>query len=206
MGPTVGLIGVFVALNVLIYVPMALAHQAVERRWRAFFQVRRVLALVDFSGWRYVALAVATAIAGLPIFAAQGLPVFIENIIPGFETFTAEQIAKVAGQFRLLTAIYVFLALVILRWMAARIYAHAVVQAVPRNRTLWANSHAAAMVQGTAVPTQPRKLVRLNRFVRVVLLWIINFGLVAQIFVAQFLNYQWWNWISHPFWLLPWTR
>lgn len=207
VGPSLGLLGVFVALNVLIYVPMGLAHQAMEHRWQSFFHIRRVVSLIDCAGWRYVALAGLTAVAGLPLFAAQGLPVFIENIRPGFEHFTAEQVKEVAGQFKLLAAIYVVVALVILRWLAARLYARALGPAVRRHAQLWAASgyevRGSEPMRGAAGRSWMRQI---GRIVRIGLLWVILFGLVAQIFVAQFLNYQWWNWLTHPFYLLPWVR
>jgi hypothetical protein len=37
-----------------------------------------------------------------------------------------------------------------------------------------------------------------------VLLVAVWFGLIAQLYVAQFANHAWWNWINHPIIGLPW--
>lgn len=187
VGPTVGLTGVFVALNSLAYLPMALAHQAYEQRWQSFFQVRLITRLIAHARWHYLALAVLTVIAGLPLFAAQGLPVFIEQMIPGFATYAPEQVQEIAGRFKLLTAIYIVVALFVLRWCAARLYVRAK-EHLDQNKL------------------RSGSLAKIGWVLFTLFLWVILFGLVAQIFVAQFLNYQWWNWISHPFYLLPWVR
>jgi hypothetical protein len=33
---------------------------------------------------------------------------------------------------------------------------------------------------------------------------LVWFGLIAQIVVAQFMNYDPWLWLTHPVFLLPW--
>ena len=206
VGPTLGLFGVFVALNVLAYLPMGLAHQATEKRWQSFFQVRRVVSLITQVGARYVALAVVTVIAALPLFAAQGLPVFIEQLVPGFDTYSPEQVEEVAGRFKILTAAYIVLALFMLRWFAARLYARVLVPAMRRHPALWQGSTYVAAQESSTEPLRKARFSRIRKALLVAALWVVLFGLVAQIFVAQFLNYQWWNWLSHPFFLLPWTR
>ena len=47
--------------------------------------------------------------------------------------------------------------------------------------------------------------VAFMRWLRAALVFVIWFGLVAQIFVGQFLNHDWHVWLTHPFILLPWN-
>ena len=160
---------------------MALAHQAVEGRWLALFEIRRVRTLVTYSGWRYVFLAAATAILALPLFAARGLPAFIENIVPGFAELPADEVQNIVSMIALAKAGYVFVTLVFLRGWAARIYARAAIAGKSAKK--------------------PWPVFRLFRQLLLLAIW---FGLVAQIYVSQFLNHNWWNWLNHPYLVLPW--
>ena len=67
-------------------------------------------------------MAGATVVAALPLFAARGLPVFVEDLVPGFATMDAEGQAGVANGAALATALYVFAMLWFLR---AWLYKHA---------------------------------------------------------------------------------
>ena len=125
VGPGLGLTGVALGLPVMAYLPMALAHQAFERRWQALFEFRRVRCLVAHAGWRYCFLAAAMVVLAVPLSAARGLPVFIEQIVPGFAGMSAEEVQRVAGTIAVMKAAYVFATLVVLRRWAARLYARA---------------------------------------------------------------------------------
>lgn len=183
-GPALGLAGVAIGLWVMAHLPMALAHQAMEGRWLALFEIRRVRRLVANAGWRYVVLAAAMVVLAMPLFAGRGLPAFIEGIIPGFAELPDTEIEDIMGRLALAKAGYVFLTLVLLRGWAARIYAHAATRLA-------------------ATPAKKPWLV--FRLLRLVLLLGIWFGLVAQIYIGQFLNHNWWYWLNHPYLVLPWT-
>ena len=190
VGPTVGLTGVAIGLWVMAHLPIALAHQAVENRWFALFELRRVRQLVGLAGWRYVVLSLVMVFFALPIFAARGLPVFAEGIIPGFADFSEDKVKQVAGAIVVIKAMYVFCALVFLRRWAARIYAVAV------NR-----SRHVVPEKGIE---QTKKANWFLRTPHLLILFVIWFGFVALIFVGQFLNNSWVFWINHPFLVLPW--
>lgn len=62
-----------------------------------------------------------------------------------------------------------------------------------------------------AAPSEPRHPVgrlaaKLPRAIIVALTFAVWFGVAAQLYVAQFLNYAWFNWLNHPLILLPWIR
>jgi hypothetical protein len=206
VGPTLGLTGVAVGLWVMAHLPMALAHQAVEGRPFALFEIRRVRRLVAAAGWRYVFLAGLIVFAGLPLFAARGLPAFVEGIIPGFSELPAEQIQSFAGLIALVKAGYIFVSLVILRGWTAGLYAHAAERIrLGGEPGLWSGSFIERSAKGPW-PNEPvKRSWFLFRFVRFVLLLAIWFGLVAQIYLGQFLNQNWWYWVNHPYLVLPWS-
>lgn len=181
VGASLGLTGVAVSLIVMPHLPMALAHLAAERRWPALFEAGRIRRLVSLAGWRYVLFSILLILAALPVFAFRALPVFVEQIIPGLDTFTDDEISDLAGMLTLLKAAYVFLATVLFRGWSARIYAGAVLQA------------------GAG-----RRPGRIGGMVWLAFLMVIWFGLVAQLYVGQFMNHNWMVWLNHPYLLLPW--
>ncbi|MEL6574704.1 MAG: hypothetical protein AAFQ81_02345 [Pseudomonadota bacterium] len=185
VGPVVGLVGVALALPLLARLPMALAYQAVEGRMSAFFARRHVASLIEAAGWRYVGLTLLSAIAALPLFAMQALPTFVEGWSPGFAERSAEEIETFITRYRLLATAYLILALVALRRMAARLHVRA-------SLALEANWSSRSMSS------------RLGAWMRQILIWACWFTVVAQVFVAQFVNHQWVVWLLPPFSMLPW--
>lgn len=198
VGPTLGLVGVAVFCVTMIWLPMALAHQAVEERALSLFDWQRVRSAVRASGWGYVALALATVVLAMPLFASRGLVVFASGLVPGFDSMTAEEVASLAAWIALAKAGYAFATLVILRQWAARLYAAAVLCALNGpDRALWSNS---PLAQGRSTGQRSWSL---THWIRLILLPVIWFGLVVQIFVGQFLNHDWLVWLNHPLIFLP---
>jgi hypothetical protein len=67
-----------------------------------------------------------------------------------------------------------------------------------------ARLHARAALALAAGSASPSLLVSMAAIVRSLLLGILWFALVVQIFVGQFLNHQWVAWLNHPLVGLPW--
>lgn len=198
VGPALGLAGVAVFCVAMIWLPLALAHQAVENRALALLEWRKVRSAVRHTGWGYVLHAATTVVFALPLFAGRGLITFASGIVPGFDDMTAEQIVQLSDGIDLASAIYVFASLVILRTWAARIYATAVARALDGpDADLWQTSPIAQHTGGS-------RSWHLTHWLRSTALALIWFGLAAQIFVAQFLNHDWHVWMTHPYFLLPW--
>lgn len=199
IGPILGLAGVAIFSLVMIWHPMALAHQAVEGRTLAFFEWRRVRSAVRHAGFGYFLVSLATVVFALPLFAGRGLVVFASGIFPGFDSMSAAEVVALSGQIALVKAGYAFVALMILRGWLAKVYARAVARALGGpDAGLWVNSALAEGASGG------RRSWKLTHWLRAVLLTIVWFGLAAQIYVGQFLNYDWYIWLTHPFWMLPW--
>lgn len=198
VGPSVFLIGTAFGAVLMALLPLALTHAAVEGRWSAALQFRRLHSAFAQAGWRMAGLSGLTVLFALPLFAARGLPAFAGAMIEGIETLPPEDIARLIGAKGLATAAYVFVSLLILRRMAARIYARAAPRAAWAEPVLWAGTRA------RAVATQGARRPRLVRAFWLVLSAAILALLAFLILAGQFLNYGWWHWLTHPFLVLPW--
>ena len=181
VGASLGLTGIAVSLIVLPHLPMALAHLAAERRWSALFEAGTIRRLAGLAGWRYALFSIVLVLGALPVFAMRSLPVFAEQIIPGLTGYSGDEILQLAGTLSLFKAAYVFLVSVLLRGWSARIYAYALLLA-----------------------TAGRDPGRVGSAVWMVFLVVVWFGLIAQLYVGQFMNHNWTIWLNHPFVLLPW--
>ena len=207
VGPLIAWIGIFLALIALSYLPMGLAHQASEGRLRGFFEIKQVRALTAYVGWRYVGLALLYLICALPIFALRSMPVFIENIYPGFAELDAEGLVQFENRYRLLAACYVFAAVVFLRKRAARVYAGAALRALSAGESWAKGTFACRLLSELTVEPKTAPMPKPGRFKRLsssavrLLVW---FGLIVLIVVGQFLNHSWVFWVSYPLIALPW--
>ncbi len=201
-GPALALLGILAALFVLQHLPMATAHLAAERRISAMFDLPTVRALIRAQRWRNLGLALLTFIAALPVAGAQILPAFIETWRPGFAEMPAEIIQAVATQWHVLPTIYLVLALIVLRRAQSRCYARAALS-LASARTSFCNGIAAEFGPNSTRPTSPKR-GRLGGLVAGLLLTAIWAAFIAQLYVAQFANHAWWNWLNHPLIGLPW--
>lgn len=208
VGPVTGLVGVALAIVVLFHLPMALAHQAYERRLSAIVDIPRIRLLVRCAGWGNLWIAFCFVLAAVPLFALKGFPVFVENIYPPFREFGAEDVKGFLEGYRFSAAAYIFLVLIVLRGRIARSYAKAVLKSVKLDQGQWLGSRAGEMIGGVGLAGSAAPIVRRQRW----LAWLVRtpiqvalwFGFIAMIFVGQFLNHSWWGWVFHPFLLLPW--
>ena len=201
VGPASGMIGVAIFMVAMVYVPMAQAHLAAEDRLSAFFEFSRVRSALRHSGWRYVWWTAGILFFALPVFAARGLPTFVEGLVPGFSDFTASQVDDLKFGISASMSLYVFATLLIFRRRQARIYARAVGRALAgADAKLWASSQAAAHIR-PGPKYRPWRAMALLRFALLLAFW---WGLAALIFIGQFLNHEWVIWLSHPLVFLPW--
>jgi hypothetical protein len=199
VGPLLGMTGVLVFCLTMVWLPMALVHQAVENRALALFEWRKVRSVARHTRWDYPFFGLVSVVLALPLFGQRVLVVFASDLIPGFDTMGAEDVARIASGITLATAAYVFISLVLLRGWSARIYARAVARALAGpDASLWRDTSLLVTADG-------RRSWKLTHWVRATLLAFIWFGLIAQIFVGQFMNHDWHLWVTHPFTFLPWA-
>ncbi len=202
-GPLVGILGVLAFAILMIWLPTAQAHMATERRLSAFFDFARIRSAVRYSGWSTVGWALALMALALPILGARALPVFAEDIIPGFASFGPEEVQALRGQMTLAMAAYVFVAVALLRRWQARIYGRAAARAMTgQDADIWTGS--ALIPAGTSKLGQARAPFPPFRLLRAVLqmaIWII---VAFVLFFGQFMNHDWLLWLNHPLIGLPW--
>jgi hypothetical protein len=198
VGPSVFSLGLFVCALVLPVLPLMLAHVATEDRLSAAYELRRIKGIVAQSGWRLASLAVATLVLATPFFAARGVIIMGHEFFPGLEDMTPAAAADLKGQITLAVAAIAFAALMILRGMAARIYAFAAPRAAALRPGVWDGSVAA----DAAVPARPRSRLIVTLWVALAVACSGAFGFLML--MNQFLDHAWWRWITHPFLALPW--
>ena len=199
VGPSLGMTGVLVFSLTMIWLPMALVHQAVENRALALFEWRKVRSVVRHTRWDYVVFAIVSVVLALPLFGQRALVVFASDLIPGFDSMSAQDVADIATAITFATAGYVFVSLVYLRGWSARIYGRAVARALGGpDASLWEQT----LLQVSLLRGRSWKV---THWVRAILLAVIWSGLTMQIFIGQFMNHDWHLWVTHPFTLLPWA-
>ena len=199
VGPLIWLIATVVLLPILAHLPLALAHGAHEDRLGAMFELRRIRSLGVAAGWRLPALALISVLVALPFFGLRALPVFVEDLVPGFAAMEPAEQLQVAQALALASAFLAFCAGAYLRWRAACLYAHAAPGAArhPRFFLLWEGHPASRAPAATRRGGGRARLWRL-------LACLIWAGLPVLVVFGQFMNYAWLLWLTHPVYALPW--
>ncbi|HEY8505068.1 MAG TPA: hypothetical protein VIL46_10840, partial [Gemmataceae bacterium] len=142
-GAQMGLIAHALFALAMIYVPMAQAHCAATGELRAFLDFRFLSALIRARMTGSVLLAACTLLAALPLMILTVAPQFFNQMNPRFEYATDEQVLQFMRRYVLAHALVLFVALVILRQWAARLYASAVLKVVRRGRVRPGELHPA---------------------------------------------------------------
>lgn len=200
VGPSVWFLASLVALPVLAHLPLGLAHAAFEGKLSAFFEWRRIRSIASSAGWRLAWLALMSVTLCVPFFGMRAIPVFIEEIVPGFESMTADGQAQVAQWFDLFGAALAFVLVFFLRHRAAVIYSLAAPRAAAgRFSHLWVG-HMAQRV--TPIGRTPTRMVAAFWVVVASVIWFV---LPVLVVMGQFMNYDPILWLTHPVFLLPWA-
>ena len=181
---------------------MALAHHAAERRIGALLELRTVRQLIRRVPWRYMVFTLFLILASAPVYLAQIVPTFIEGVYPDLATADPDEVKAFAFRWHLWFSVYLVLALLVLRRWAAKLYARAVL----------ANGHKGGAFAGLVLQElnvspaeEGNRAGRLARGVTSLVMAAGWFGFIAALYVAQFANHAWWNWLNHPIVGLPWV-
>jgi len=222
VGPLTGILGVVWFIAVMFYVPMAQARQASTGQWRSFYQYRLVRGLIKRRWLACLGLAMLCSALTLPASILKTVPAYFPQISPAWSNITPAQALHALNNYFFWCALYVFAAFVVLRLVAARIYAGAVLEAV-QGGSLDAEDLAPherealqklGLLQPKAQAARPRLIraltwfgTRLGRAVAGILVALVWFSLVAQIYTSEFLNYHpGTGWLNQPTMQLPWFR
>lgn len=220
MGPLTMLVGTVLLILALVYMPLALVHQAVAEEWCGFYQVGLVTRLIRQRPWASLGLAVLYGLLSLPLLALTVTPMFLANIDPRLEELTGGEVVRVLNLYYLGAGLLVFPLFLLPRLAAARIYAGAVASALRQGRIGLEQLPAAARELLGGLPVERPRARRpapirwagaaasataaIAVAVMTVMAWS---GFVSQILVAQFFHYRGaLGWLNHPMVQLPWLR
>ncbi len=202
VGPMVAVSGIVFAFCAWTYLPFALAHQAAEERWLAFFEFRKIRQLIRMSGRGLILVALLYLILAGFIFLVRSIPVFMEHIYPAVLSYTPEQMKKFIDGYFFWMTFLLFAGLVILRSVTGRVYASAARRCVFYYQSEWKDTFAAqTLKQDVADPGKPWFLSSVLYFIVLILCWP---AVVFLIYAGQFFNHDWYLWVQHPLFQLPW--
>lgn len=201
VGPLVALAGAMLAVFVLVHLPMALAHHAAEQRVGAIWELRNIRRLIAAVRWRYMLLAICTVLASAPVFLCQIIPTFIEGVFPELAGADREELNAFAFRWHLSFSVYLVLVLLILRRWSARLYARANIVGEQQSGDLVQQVFTDLELAPPAASQTPG---RWGGALPSLVMFASWFGVIAALFVAQFANHAWWNWVNLPVVGLPW--
>ena len=201
VGPVLAVTGIALAIFTLAHLPMALAHHAAEQRVGAIWEVGLIRRLIGRVRWRYLMLTLATVILSGPLFLAQILPTFIENINPEWSTASPAEMEAFVFRYYGAATVYLVFALFFLRRWAARLYTRAAL--LHQSDKLQFIHQVSEQLDRPEMPMNPAP-GWIGGVISGLLIFAGWLAFVASLYVAQFANHAWWNWISLPITGLPW--
>jgi hypothetical protein len=219
VGPLISLFGVALFIAVMFYAPLAQARQAATGEWRAFYQFRLIWSIVRLRWLSCIGLALLYSLLALPLNILKTAPGFWGNQPALGNVSDAEAIKTLSGYF-FWCALWMLPAYVMLRLVAARIYASGILSLVQTGRLSMAalaesERNVLKRLNLLQVRPQPERHffvrfvawagTRAGRTASAVVLVFVWFSFVAQIYITEFLNYhQAHGWLNQPLVQLPW--
>lgn len=201
LGPVVGVLGILLFVGAMFYVPMAQAHHAATGDYRALFDFRFV--------WRLVLtrLGASVWLAGIMLLLSLVLEVF--KTAPGAEAFpgnnadmTDAEVLAYLQRYLFGCCIFLFVSLLLVRSLAARIYAGAVLKAVRSGRLARSELHPQIAEWlfrlGFDLQPEPQRHVvvrvvrfgyrRLTRPLLYMALFLVWFAFAAKTYLGEFVT------------------
>jgi hypothetical protein len=201
VGPVTAAAGILLALFTLVHLPMALAHHAAEERVGAIWDIGLIRRLIAKVRWRYLILTLVTVVLSVPLLLLQILPTFIENIAPDLASKTPAEIQGFALGYYGAATVYLVFSLFVLRRWAARLYARAAL--LEKSNELRFVRQIAEQLDRPDMPSR-RVPSRVGGIVTGMFMLAGWLAFLTGLYVAQFANHAWWNWINFPLTGLPW--
>lgn len=201
-GPSMALAGFVLAVLILSHLPMAFARFAAEGQIWSITEMHQIRRCIRLVRWQYLALSLITVLATVPLFLAQMGTTFIEKINPRVLTAGPDEIQEIANRWHLLTTAYLLFALFFLRRWAARLYARAIL--IEPELAGAATNGVLSEINATG-RVEEKRLRRWIGMVFATLLGLLTWsGFLAMLYIAQFANHAWWNWVNHALVGIPW--
>ena len=205
VGPVTGLVGVFLFIAAMFYLPLAQTRHAATGDWRTFYQFRLVWTLIRRRWLECLGLAMLISALSLPIMVLKTAPNFFTAMGPdksapaesgsrkmisnGLENLSPHEAAKRLKLYYLFCGLYVLPALLLMRYAAARVYASSVIDciqsgALPEDALHENEWRVLSRLDLLFVRPQPKR----NRFVRTIA-WVGTKAGAATVGVAMFFVY-----------------
>jgi len=218
VGPVLALAGIAIFVLVMRLLPLAMARFGATGAIRSAFAINYLRRLLRAAPLRGLQIACLYAAAALPLFALKGIPVFVEQVYPGFTALNAEQAAVFAQNYWIGATVYLVLALLVVRGGVAAIYARMTLAGLRKGhigagdlseperevltsiRLLGGAERDDRSALAKAARWAGRRALRVTVGTATIGLW---FAVAALVFVGQFLNHDWIQWANHPLIHLP---
>jgi hypothetical protein len=222
VGPLISILGIAWFIAVMFYLPLAQTRQAVTGRWRSFYEFRLIWRLAR-DRWVYcVLLAAAYSLLSIPLAILKTSPMFWMQKDPALSTLTNAQVLTALKGYFFWSALVVLPAFVSVRLLAGRIYAAGLMSLVSRGKISPADlaPNERELLDGLgllSVRAEPARHVfvrfmtwagtRVGRIAGTIVLVLVWFSFVAQIYITEFFNYhKGLGWLNQPLVQLPWFR
>lgn len=221
VAPATGVFGVVLFLAVMLYIPMAQIRQAATGQWWTFFQFTIIRKLVRKN------LRTSMVLAG--VYAGAGFPFYLLRLVllglgqnQSMADLSDSELLSFLSSYFIWASVFLFPAYVFVRWIAARIYAKALVALVQDGDLKAADLETQEREELRAlglleIRTKSKRHVlieaagwagtRFGRMASTAIALVFWFLVVAQIFAAQFFNHlpvQ--GWLNQPLIQVPWYR
>ena len=205
----------------MMYLPIAQARQAVNENWRRFFDIRIIMTIARQVRIRLFIMAV---IYGLGSF---GFVLATKTIMANFEGFYALNMDDVQAvedkvfNHYLMVSVFFFAGLLFLKRMSAKIYAIALLKAVHKGvlkeeqlTDLEYNILIKKLHHHVKSKPEPHAFFKVIKWpfrhasnMLLILITLAVWGLfVVTIYIGQFINIHYMDWLSHPFIHMPYIR
>ncbi len=220
IGPLWGLIGIFLFMAAMTYIPIAQARQAITGSTRSFWSYRKVRDVIRARPITCLALSGGYAFLGAIFMVAVIALAFVGNGDSFEEKSSAEIISYLNVYYFLWGAFFIVPGFIILKLIAGRIYASASYDAIVTSR--WQKEeitdreqkifeHARVAETPPALPGLMRtSLTAFSLIGRLFLrttTFLLLLLLALELYVAQFFTFEpATNWLRQPMVQLPWYR
>ena len=220
VGPVISILGIMFFIAAMFYVPLAQARQAATGEWRSFYQFRLVWQIIRRRWLSCAGLAALYSLLSVPLSILKVFPMYAPQTNSALEHLSDAAALRYLNHYFFWCAGAVLPAYVILRVVAARLYASGILAAVQTGQV---SPGALAQIEREALerldllrvsPEPERHLfVRLiawtgtlaGQITAAVVTFLLWFSFAAQIYVAEFLNYHTaQGWPNQPLVQLPW--
>jgi hypothetical protein len=216
VGAGIGFGGIALFVAAMVFVPMAQPHVAVSRRLGAALDLRLLGWLIRARPLAYLGLNALAVGAAVTVVFFKTLPGFF--YAPGlgekFETMTDQELHRFIWNYTLFLGGLLFVSLVVLRSLAARVYASAVLRALhlglvradelPPRVMGWLNRTQALPAPGELSPWPLGVMGKFGRATVLTVLVLMWLGFVVAVYAGEFFNYHpLVGFLNHPSVMLP---